>query len=179
MAGYFFDVLVPARAAGADSAMAPPPESWPCYGRDSGGSRYSPLDQINSENVKNLRIAWVYRTGEADDTSPARKKAAFEATPILVDETLYLSTPYNRVIALDPATGAVRWTYDPQVNLASGYSEVTSRGVSTWPDSNAAKDASVRRRCFVATIDARLIALDAVTGKPCDGFGKAVRGPDC
>jgi quinoprotein glucose dehydrogenase len=59
--------------------------------------------------------------------------AAFEATPILVDGLLYLTTPYNRVIALDPATGRERWTYDPQVPLDRRYSELTSRGASAWP----------------------------------------------
>ena len=95
--------------------------------------------------------------------------AAFESTPILVDGLLYLTTPYNRVIALDPATGAERWTFDPQVPLNRGYSELTSRGVSAWP--GAGDRRKVARRIFVATIDARLIALDASTGKLLSDFG--------
>ena len=79
-------------------------------------------------------MAWTYRTGEADDHNEARKKAAFEATPIFVDGTLFLSTPYDRVIALDPVTGLGRWVYDPRVDTSQQYSEVTSRGVSTWAD---------------------------------------------
>lgn len=142
---------------------------WPSYGRDAGGSRYSPLKQINPQNVRNLKLAWTYRTGEAGSSSPLRKKAAFEATPILIDNTLYLSTPYNRVIALDPTTGGERWVYDPQVNLAKRYSEVTSRGVATWSGTTAG--GRRERRILLGTIDARLIALDAATGKPCPGFG--------
>src|SRR5262245_55370266 len=77
---------------------------WPAYGRDPGGSRYSPLAEINRENVNGLKIAWTYRTGAADVKAPLARKAAFEATPILIDGLLYLTTPYSRVIALDPAT---------------------------------------------------------------------------
>jgi quinoprotein glucose dehydrogenase len=145
-------------------------DQWPAYGRDAGGSRYSPLAAINRENVGKLKVAWTYRTGAAELKGRAMRKAAFEATPILVDGTLYLSTPFNRVIALDPATGQERWTYDPRVDLNGGYSEVTSRGVSAWPaDAKASKG---ERRIFIGTIDARLIALDAKTGAPIKTFGE-------
>jgi len=143
---------------------------WPAYGREAGGARYSPLAQINRGNVSQLKVAWTYRTGAAEVKALAAGKAAFEATPILVDGLLFLSTPYNRVIALDPATGAERWTYDPQVKLDWDYSEMTSRGVSAWPAPNDKR--KVARRIFAATIDARLIALDAATGKPCADFGE-------
>src|SRR5262249_33197965 len=143
---------------------------WPVYGRDAGGSRYSPLAQINRENINNLKIAWTYRTGASEVKAAFAKKAAFEATPILVDGLLYLTTPYSRVIALDPATGAERWTFDPQVKLDQSYSEVTSRGVSAWPAPTDKR--KVARRIFAGTIDARLIALDAATGKPCADFGE-------
>src|SRR5215475_3364675 len=76
-----------------------PVADWPAYGRDPGGSRYSPLTQITRENVKHLQVAWIYHTG---DTPTKAQAASFEATPILVDGMLYLSTPFNRVIALDP-----------------------------------------------------------------------------
>jgi quinoprotein glucose dehydrogenase len=141
-------------------------DEWPAYGRDAGGSRYSPAARITRDNVSRLRVAWTYHTGAMPLTG-AGLKSAFEATPILVDGVLYLSTPFNRVIALDPRTGAERWTYDPKVDPKRDYSEVTSRGVSTWRDSR-----SHQRRIFVATIDARLIALDAATGEVCKDFGQ-------
>jgi quinoprotein glucose dehydrogenase len=144
-------------------------EDWPAYGGDPGGSRYSPLAQIDRSNVRNLRVAWTYRTGEDVGKSVVGNKAAFEATPILVDGTLYFSTPFNRVIALDPETGKERWVFDPRVSLTTHFSEVTSRGVSTWPVGRAKRGKP--RRIFVATIDARLIALDAATGQPVSGFG--------
>ncbi len=144
-----------------------PESEWPAYGRDGGGSRYSPLTEINRDNVKNLKIVWTYRTGAMEVKGRSAHNAAFESTPIFVDGTLYLSTPFNRVIALDPIKGTERWSFDPKVDMSRGYSEVSSRGVSSWADSRSRK-----RRIYVATIDARLIALDATTGELCKGFGE-------
>lgn len=151
-------------AATAQSGL----DDWPAYGRDVGGSRYSPVSRINRQNVKHLKVAWTYRTGETARKGRSVGKAAFEATPILVDGTLYFSTPFNKVVALDPGTGKEQWTYDPHVDLSAGYSEVTSRGVSTWSDPRR----RLGRRIFLGTIDARLIALDAATGAPCKEFGR-------
>lgn len=146
---------------------------WPAYGRDGGGSRYSPLKEINRENVKNLKVAWTYRTGDVADGSRTAETSQFEATPIMVEGTLYLSTPFNRVVALDPVTGAERWGFDPKIDLSIPYAEgLTSRGVSTWLDASRAPGEACRRRVFVATNDGRLIALDAATGKPCADFGR-------
>lgn len=142
---------------------------WRAYGSDGGGSRYSPLAEINRDNVKDLKVAWTYRAGE--DSGANSENAAFEATPIIDRGTLYLSTPYNRVIALDAATGRERWQYDPKVDRGVRYSEVTSRGVSIWQARLAKNRARCHRRVFIATLDARLIALDADDGKPCEDFG--------
>jgi quinoprotein glucose dehydrogenase len=133
---------------------------WPNYGNDPGGMRYATSDQINRANVDRLAVAWTYRTKALEPATELNRKAAFEATPILVNGTLYLSTPFNKVIALDPATGAERWSYDPRVDRSKSYSEVTSRGVS---HSNG--------RIYFGTIDARLIALDARSGRPAQEFG--------
>src|SRR5438128_498141 len=140
---------------------------WPYYGADIGGSRYSQASQITPGNVAQLKIAWTYHTGALQPESDLNHRAAFEATPILVDGTLYLSTPFDQVVALDPATGAERWKYDPKVDRSGDYSEVTSRGVTAWQDSRTRQ-----RRIFIGTIDARLIALDAATGKPITDFGQ-------
>jgi len=146
---------------------------WPCYGSDPGGSRYSDLSQINRTSVAKLKIAWVYHTGDLSDGTTYPRKSAFECTPILVDGTLYLTTPFNRVVALDPASGGERWAFDPKVNLAVKYSEgLMNRGVSSWLDSRLRPGARYRRRIFLATIDARLICLDAASGKPCEDFGE-------
>jgi quinoprotein glucose dehydrogenase len=156
-------------AAGAPAADT----GWSTYGGDPGGTRYSTLRQITRENVGKLRVAWTYHTGALSPVTDLNQKAAFEATPILVDGTLYLSTPFNEVIALDPSTGAAKWTYDPKVDRSHEYSEVSSRGVAAWTDSRAADSAACKLRIFEGTIDARLIALDGKTGKPCAAFGAA------
>jgi quinoprotein glucose dehydrogenase len=144
---------------------------WSSYGGDAGGTRYSALKQVTRENVANLKPVWTYHTGALEPKTDLNQKAAFEATPILLEGTLFLSTPFNKVIALDPASGAERWTFDPQVKRDDDYSEVTSRGVAAWVDSKAANDAPCRLRIFEGTIDARLIALDGRTGKACEDFG--------
>ena len=156
-----------ARTVLAESGVA----DWPAYGRDPGGSRYAPLAQITRDNVTQLQVAWSYRTGEASEEALPGQRASFEATPLVIDGTLYLSTPFNRMIALDPETGTERWRYDPQIDVSLRYAETTSRGVSTWLDHDRAVGTPCRRRIFVATIDGRLIALDARAGTPCDDFG--------
>src|SRR5947208_4014245 len=115
-------------------AQSTPDTGWPTYGNDPGGTRYSPASQIDRTNVTRLKVAWSYRTGANDTPTRLIKKAAFEATPILVNGILFLSTPYNRVIALNAQSGAKLWEYDPHVNVQRNYSEVASRGVSAWRD---------------------------------------------
>lgn len=155
-------------ASSQDKANSP---GWPAYGNDPGGARYSNASQINSANVSHLKVAWTYRTGALDVQTKLIEKAAFEATPILVSGKLYLSTPYDHVIALDPKTGQKIWEFDPEVNLQKSYSEVTSRGVSAWKDSGAKAGQPCALRIFIGTLDARLVALDGETGKRCAGFG--------
>ena len=137
---------------------------WPYYGHDPGGQRFSPLTAINRSNVSGLRIAWTFRTGDAYQPKRGRP-TAFEATPLYIGGTLYLSTPLGRVIALDPITGHQLWAYDSHVDKDGGYGDYASRGVSSWAENG------IGRRIFIATIDARLIALQAATGKLCTEFG--------
>jgi quinoprotein glucose dehydrogenase len=138
---------------------------WPAYGHDPGGQRFSPLTAINRSNVKSLKIAWTFRTGDAYAPPSGSKPTQFEATPLYVDGTLFIGTPLGRIIALDPETGKERWAYDPHIDRDKGYGDYANRGVSTW------KSQSGHRRIYIATIDARLIAVDASTGKPCADFG--------
>jgi quinoprotein glucose dehydrogenase len=156
------------------AAVAPAADSgWTVYGGDAGGTRYSALKQITRENVGGLKPVWTYHTGALKPKTDLNEKAAFEATPILIDGTLYLSTPFNRVIALDPATGIERWSYDPKIDRSHDFSEVTSRGVLAWSDPKAAAGAPCKLRIYEGTIDARLIALDGKSGKPCGDFGNS------
>jgi quinoprotein glucose dehydrogenase len=152
-------------------AQSKPDAGWPTYGNDPGGTRYSPASQIERGNVAQLKVAWAYRTGAFPHDEELDHKASFEATPILVDGKLFLSTPYDQVIALNPETGAKIWEFDPTLELPYGSSEVTSRGVSAWRDPAAKRGQVCALRIFIGTLDARLIALDGATGKPCADFG--------
>ena len=148
-------LAIPCLAASADD--------WLAYGGNAG-DKFSSLDQINLKNVGSLKAAWTYHTGDAYQPKDGRA-TAFEATPLYVDDTVFLATPLGRAIALDPVTGKVRWTFDAKIDRNAGYGDYATRGVSTW------KAPTERRRIYLATIDARLIALDAETGKPCLDFG--------
>jgi quinoprotein glucose dehydrogenase len=158
-------------AAGAGTATN---DEWTYYGHDAGGMRYSPLAQINRGNVAQLKVAWTFHTGDISDGHGDRKRSGFESTPLLVDGKLYLTTPFNRVIALNPETGEQRWAYDPKIELDGDYGDgLVNRGAATWLDSARPSGQPCRRRIFEATQDARLVAIDAATGSPCADFGKA------
>src|SRR5215471_18788055 len=122
---------------------------WPYYGGDAGGSRYSQLAQIDRSNVAQLQVAWEYHTGDVSDGSDNRRKSEFETTPIVVDGTMYLTTPFNRAIALDPETGREKWSFDPKIDLHAGYSEgLVNRGVTLWIDPAKTEGDTCRRRIF-------------------------------
>lgn len=153
-------------------AFANEPTDWPTVGGDAGGMRYSPLADINRSNVRRLKVAWTYRHGDYRSGWPERdfKGTAFEASPIVVDGRLIFSTPFNRVIALDPQTGRELWAFDPKIDRARRYAnKYVSRGVAYWRDTTAHGHCAAR--VFMGTLDARLIALDAATGRPCPDFG--------
>jgi quinoprotein glucose dehydrogenase len=140
----------------------------------AGGGRYSPLTDINRDNVKRLKVAWTYRHGDVRDAGgldrPLRS-TSFEATPILVEGRLIFTTPFNRAIALDPETGAELWTFDPKIDKGRRFGNMMiNRGAAYWRGSNAT--GACASRVFFGTLDARLIALDVKTGKPCADFGK-------
>ena len=137
---------------------------WPSYGHGPEGQRYSPLATIHRGNVGSLRIAWTFRTGDAY-TPPRSRPTAFESTPLYIGGTLYVTTPLGRLIALDPLSGKERWSYDARAPRDMGYGDFANRGASAWTSPSG------RLRLFLATIDARLIAVDAETGKACSDFG--------
>jgi quinoprotein glucose dehydrogenase len=175
-----------------------PDADWNDYGGSSYGQRYSPLKQITPDNVGQLQVAWKIRTGDLpgpDDPS----ETTSENTPLKIGDTLYLCTPHSRVIAVDAATGQKRWEFDPKIQSPvgfKGWEHMTCRGVSYHDDARymsavipapatttalpaaassaplpAAVSATCPRRLFLPTADARLIALDADTGRPCADFG--------
>jgi quinoprotein glucose dehydrogenase len=156
------------------SAQTKPDTDWPYYGGDAGGMRYSRLTEVNPENVSRLKIAWIFHTGDVSDGKHGKQRSGFETTPILVDGRLILTTGFNRVIAVNPQTGKLQWAYDPKIDPTWDYGDaLVNRGVAIWFD--AARIAQSGGRCqpriYEATLDARLIALDAATGVACAEFG--------
>ena len=155
-----------------------PVEEWPTYGNDPGSSRYSPLTEITKSNLRDLKVAWVYHTGDvsyANTTWNGKKvwaKSTFEATPLFVDGTLYVVSPFNRVIALDPETGRERWVFDPNLDRIGYYGDAfTCRGLATWVDPERRPGDVCRRSIYVATLDGRLVAVDSEGRGPCPAFG--------
>jgi quinoprotein glucose dehydrogenase len=156
---------------GGTPAQTPDASDWGYYGGDMFGQRFSSLNEINRKNVSHLTVAWTYHTGETGAGFARANKMSFEATPVLAFGLLYLETPTNILIALDPETGAQRWRYDPHIDRSRPYSEASSRGVSIWEDSDTRHTGDCVRRVFTGTLDARLLAVDAATGTPCKDFG--------
>ena len=133
-----------ARIAAADSE----PGNWLAHGRTYGEERFSPLDQVNDQNVGQLGLAWHYDTG---------RDRGHEASPIVVDGVMFLTTSWSEVHAIDAATGELLWKYDPKVKGEVGRwacCDVVNRGVAVW-----------KGKVYVGAIDGRLIALDAGTGQ--------------
>ncbi len=151
-------------------------DDWTAYGKDSGGGHYSKASEITPENVHNLERAWVHRSGDFQDGANTRGtisneiQTSFQATPLLVDETLYYCTPFNRVFALNPETGQEKWIFDPEVDPA-GRPLKTCRGLSSWKDSNKNQADVCYHRIVGITMDVELFSIDGKTGKLCDDFG--------
>jgi quinoprotein glucose dehydrogenase len=153
-------------------AAAVPDSGWPAYGGDQGGTRYSPLAKITPANVSQLRVAWIFRTGELGQGMKDWRRSAFEATPILYDGTLYLTTSSTDVVAVNAIDGTLRWHHDSQSRKDLHYSDGVSRGVALWVDEASEPQAVCHARIYAPTLDARLLALDAATGKACADFGE-------
>ncbi|MQA89076.1 MAG: PQQ-binding-like beta-propeller repeat protein [Gemmatimonas sp.] len=145
---------------------------WYANGRDVEGTRYSPAAVITRDNVARLEPAWTYRTGESEAGFATTKPTSFEATPLVSEGVMYVGTPLGRVIALDAATGRELWIFDPEIQRDVTYGDFASRGVSLWMDDRSGDGETCRRRIFVATAQAQLIAIDAADGEPCRRFGE-------
>jgi alcohol dehydrogenase (cytochrome c) len=126
------------RRAMADSS------NWPSYGRNYSNQRYSPLSQINTANIQGLTLAWEYATGIPQ---------AFEASPVVIGNVMYVSTPLNHVVALDARTGHKLWEYAESLGTTVHCCGPVNRGVAVYGG-----------RVYMGTLDARLVALDAKTG---------------
>lgn len=133
---------------------------WPMYGHDPGGTRYSPLTEIQPRNVRDLQRAWTFHmAGEATEGA-GQVGPVGEATPIVTNGMMYLATPFHHVVALEPETGKAIWQYD------LGAANPAVRGLEYFPGDKLSPP-----EVIFGTTDARLVALNAKTGKPVPGFG--------
>ncbi len=162
-------------AAGADDNSR---TQWGAFGRDAGGTQYSPLQQINRRNVASLQLAWTHRSSDLV-AAPSPKGTSYEVTPLHANNSLYYCTPLGRVFALDPANGRERWVFDPHTAAAGtrplapeARRPSNCRAVAYWeaPDS-ANKKAVCAKRVFKGDSFGRLYAIDADTGSSCADFG--------
>ncbi len=146
-------------ASGASSS-----KEWRYWGGDAGGTKYSSLDQVTKSNVRQLKPVWIFDTGDFSDGKQLAGRSAFEATPLVVDGIMYVSTAFHRLFALDPETGRILWQFDPKFNRATRVMLFQSRGVAYW-------QSGAEKRIVMADQQARLFSVNAKTGKLDPGFG--------
>ncbi len=161
----------------ASGTAAIPDGEWHAYGRTGFGQRWSPLAQITPANVGELKLAWEFHTGDLRGRPGDPKETTFEVTPLKVGERLFLCTPHQTVLALDATTGRELWRFDPQVRGELALQHLTCRGLSYQPPPQPMAQAGAQSppcaaKLFMPTADARLIALDPVSGKACPSFGE-------
>ena len=147
------------------AAQEPPQNEWHSYGGDPGGTKYSRLDQINKKNVATLKVAWTFDTGDFSEGTEYPTRSTFEATPLAIDGVLYVTTPFDRLVALDPETGEKLWDFDPQIDKTMRLNLFVSRGLAYWSDGK-------KKLLFVGDLQGRLFAINAATGKPDAKFGE-------
>ncbi|TNC76733.1 membrane-bound PQQ-dependent dehydrogenase, glucose/quinate/shikimate family [Janthinobacterium lividum] len=176
------DVPAENMAATATGDFAPGVEhnDWSAYGRSGYGDRYAPAAQITPANISGLKEAWTYHTGDFKGPNDPGE-IANEVTPLKVNDMLYLCTPHNIVIALNPDTGKEIWRHDPKINRdAASYQHMICRGVAYWDvnagraKNNPAPEAAgmeCPRRILAPTMDGTMIAVNADTGESCKSFG--------
>ena len=147
-----------------------PEGEWHHYGNDQHGTRFSPLEQINPENVRDLQVAWTYRTG--DYPPPEGPVRRLQATPLKIGRSLYLCTARNDIVSLDAETGQENWRFNSHTDLTGVTGSAACRGVAYYqaPESAVPAGAACAERIIGGTVDARLLAVDAATGEPCADF---------
>ncbi|WP_062731916.1 membrane-bound PQQ-dependent dehydrogenase, glucose/quinate/shikimate family [Sphingobium abikonense] len=160
-----------ARYAMTDPSLGQVGNDWPAYGGTYSARRYSPLAQITPANVGELKRAWTIHTGDMPSAA-AKGTYGAETTPLKIGNTLYLCTPKSMVLALDPVTGKQKWRFDPGVKDDAIPYTAACRGVSYYQVPGAAADTPCAQRIILGTLDARIIALDARTGRQCRDFGQ-------
>jgi quinoprotein glucose dehydrogenase len=181
-------LLLGLTVAAAIAGTARAQDAWSTFNGDLAAQKYSPLTQITPQNVGQLKVAWRTHTGDvstggeppigmhmkpgADGKVPWFPATVWSATPLFVNDTVYLGTPFYRIFALEPDTGKVKWTYDTKSTLeALTQPDLKNRGVAYWQADSPASGQACQKRVYIGTMDAKLHAVDADTGAPCADFG--------
>ncbi|WP_102108094.1 pyrroloquinoline quinone-dependent dehydrogenase [Oceaniglobus roseus] len=152
--------------------LVPKTATWNTFHGQLSAQKYSPLDQINRENAGNLEKVWEVHTGDVSDGTGDLPTTVWSATPIYANGMLYIGTPFYRVLALDPATGEEIWSFDSKSRLeALTQPALKNRGVAYWEAAEPQEGEACQKIVYLGTMDARLFAMDADTGKPCADFG--------
>ena len=167
--------LLATSSISAEDAKLPLPsgKEWDSFHGQLSAQKYSPLTQINKDNVGKLTKVWEYFTGDMSSGTGKIPPSVWSATPIFANDTLYVGTPFYRIIALEPETGKAKWTYDTKSPLvAETQPALKSRGVSYWQEKTPQPGVACQKIVYLGNMTAQLYAVDADTGKPCEGFGK-------
>lgn len=158
-------------AASQDAAIHQVGNDWPVYGGSELATRYSPLNQVTASNVSKLTRVWSFHTGDMPSKA-AKDMYSPENTPLEIGGHLYACSAKNILISADAKTGKEEWRYDPKVSDKAIPYGASCRGVAYFAVPGAGADQACATRIIVGTLDARLIAVDAKTGKPCADFGQ-------
>ncbi|GAB1583866.1 pyrroloquinoline quinone-dependent dehydrogenase [Phyllobacterium phragmitis] len=159
-------------ALGLASAKADD-NTWSTFNGDLKAQKYSPADQITPQNIGKLKKAWEVHTGDVSDGSGNVPMSVWSATPLFVNDTVYVGTPFYNIVAIEPDTGKVKWRYESKAVLkALTQPDMKNRGVAYWEAENPIEGQACQKRIYIGTMDAKLHAVDADTGKPCADFGQ-------
>lgn len=160
-----------ASASQPATPLVPGTPTWDSFHGQLNAQKYSPLTQITADNVSKLTKVWEFHTGDVSDGKGDTPATVWSATPIFANDTLYIGTPFDRLIALDPGTGKEKWHYDTKSSRKALTQPVLkNRGVSYWQAKNPVKGEACQKMVYMGTVDGKLFALDADSGKPCSGF---------
>ncbi len=160
-----------ASASQLATPLVPGSPTWDSFHGQLNAQKYSPLTQITADNVGKLTKVWEFHTGDVSDGKGDTPATVWSATPIFANDTLYIGTPFDRLIALDPGTGKEKWHYDTKSSRKALTQPVLkNRGVSYWQAKNPVSGEACQKMVYMGTVDGKLFALDADSGKPCSGF---------
>jgi len=160
-----------ASASQPATPLVPGTPTWDSFHGQLNAQKYSPLTQITADNVGKLTKVWEFHTGDVSDGKGDTPATVWSATPIFANDTLYIGTPFDRLIALEPGTGKEKWHYDTKSSRKALTQPVLkNRGVSYWQAKNPVSGEACQKMVYMGTVDGKLFALDADSGKPCSGF---------